>query len=605
MDLTPSTARVRRDGREETVPAGSVRVGDEVVVRAGESVPVDGRVIEGAASVDESAITGEPIPAEKVVGSQVTGATVSRGGWFVMEATAVGDDTTLAGIVRLVDEATSSKAPVERVADRMSGVFVPIVMSISLMTLVVWLVLGADAGTALTHAISVLVISCPCALGLATPTAIMVGTGRGARMGILVRDAAALERAGEATDVVMDKTGTVTEGHPVVGDVITADGVGTQELLRVALALESRSEHPLARAVTAYVEDEVASGHVNEPDAAVEGFSQVEGGLSANVDGTRCLAGNARLMASAAIGLGGLAREADDLASRASTPLLFAAGGRPLGIIAVTDRVRPTAAAAFSELKALGMRTTMLTGDSEATARVVARQVGCDRVVAGVLPARKEAEVRDLGQHGKVVMVGDGINDAPALATADVGMAIGAGTDIAMGSADIVLMRSDPLDVVRAIQLSRATMRIIHQNLFWALLYNCICIPIAAGTLSGMGIDANPMIGAAAMSMSSVCVVTNALRLRGWRPNMGERDETTRTDDNDMEDMMERHLSIEGMMCAHCVAHVTEALEGVHGVTEAQVSLEDGTADVTCGPDVTDEALVSAVHEAGYEARVS
>ncbi len=606
MDLAPKTATVVRDGEEVEVPTEDVHVGERVVVRAGESVPVDGVVVEGSAAVDESAITGESVPVEKNVGDRVTGATVSTRGWFAMEARAVGDDTTLAGIIRLVDEATSSKAPIERMADRIAGVFVPVVIAIAAVTFVAWLALAGDVATALTHAISILVISCPCALGLATPTAIMVGTGRGAANGILIKSAEALETACNVDAVVLDKTGTVTAGEPRVTDVLLAPGVSEAELLRIAAALERKSEHPLAGAVCSYADEK---GPDAEKDARVEKFEQVAGGgLSATVDGSPALAGNARLMAAYGVTLGELSDAAAALADDGKTPLFFSTGGRALGMIAVADPVKPTSAAAVARLRALGARTVLLTGDQERTAAAVARQVGVDEVIAGVLPAQKEAKVRELQEAGRTVaMVGDGINDAPALARADVGIAIGAGTDVAISSADVVLMHSDPADVATAMELSRATMRNIKQNLFWALFYNAICIPVAAGVLSPWGVTLNPMIGAAAMGFSSVFVVTNALRLRTWKPSEATADvatdvnvETARKDTT-----MTKTLNVTGMMCQHCVAHVRKALEGVDGVSAVDVSLEAGTATVEAADSVTDEALVAAVVDAGYEASVA
>lgn len=523
MDLAPKTAAVVREGIEQVVPTEQVEVGDRVIVRAGERVPVDGTVVEGSALLDESAITGEPVPVGKTVGSSVTGATVSTCGWFAMEATAVGEDTTLAGIIRLVDEATGSKAPIERQADRIAGVFVPVVIGIALATLIVWIAIGRDFATALTHAVSVLVISCPCALGLATPTAIMVGTGRGAAHGILIKDAESLETACSVSTVVLDKTGTITEGAPRVADVVVADGAAESELLRVAAALERKSEHPLAAAVAGHV-DAVAPGI--DADAAVEGFGQVEGaGLVAIVDDAEALAGNLRLMSEGGVDVAGLEAAAARFSDQAKTPLFFAVDGRPLGLIAVADPAKATSAPAIARLRSLGIHTVMLTGDAERTARAVASEVGIDEVVAGVLPSQKEERIRAIQAAGDTVaMVGDGINDAPALARADVGIALGAGTDIAIESADIVLMRSDLSDVAHAVELSRATMRTIRQNLFWALFYNAICIPVAAGVLAPLGIALNPMIGAAAMGFSSVFVVTNALRLRLWKPSWDNGD---------------------------------------------------------------------------------
>ena len=619
MDLAPKSATVVRDGEEVEVPTEDVRVGERVVVRAGESVPVDGVVVEGAAAVDESAITGEAVPVEKGIGDRVTGATVSTRGWFAMEARAVGDDTTLAGIIRLVDEATSSKAPIERMADKIAGVFVPVVIAIAAVTFVAWLALAGDVATALTHAISILVISCPCALGLATPTAIMVGTGRGAANGILIKSAEALETACNVDAVVLDKTGTVTEGSPSVTDVLLAPGVSETELLRVAVALERKSEHPLAGAVCAYADmSQKGTGEKWDTDAHVEKFEQVAGGgLSATLDGSPALAGNARLMGTHGVALGNLEEVAAALADDGKTPLFFSLGGRALGMIAVADPVKPTSSAAVARLRAMGVRTVLLTGDQERTAAAVARQVGVDEVIAGVLPAQKEAKVRELQEAGRTVaMVGDGINDAPALARADVGIAIGAGTDVAISSADVVLMHSDPVDVATAMELSRATMRNIKQNLFWALFYNAICIPVAAGVLSPWGVTLNPMIGAAAMGFSSVFVVTNALRLRTWKPSEVTADVATpvttdvRVEESNVEESrkdttMTKTLNVTGMMCQHCVAHVRKALEGVDGVSAVDVNLEAGTATVEAADSVTDEALVAAVADAGYEAAVA
>ena len=616
MDLAPKTATVVRDGREQVVPSEDVRVGDRVIVRAGEAVPVDGVVVEGSALIDESAITGESVPVEKAVGDRVTGATVSSHGWFAMEARAVGDDTTLAGIIRLVDEATGSKAPIQRQADAIAGVFVPVVLVIAAVTLVAWLAMSHDFATALTHAISVLVISCPCALGLATPTAIMVGTGRGAANGILIKDAEALETACGLTTVVLDKTGTVTEGSPRVTDVLLAPGATDVELLFDVAALERKSEHPLALALVAYADEQAPGIDVG---AEVRDFEQVAGGgLVAQVNGSRVLAGNEGLMHARGIDTSALSAQAAALADEAKTPLFIAEDERLLGVVAVADAIKPTSAEAISRLRSMGIRTVMLTGDQQRTAAVVARACGVDEVVAGVLPDQKERHVRQLQEAGeKVAMVGDGINDAPALARADVGVAIGAGTDVAISSADVVLMHSDPRDVATAVELSRATMRTIRQNLFWALFYNAICIPVAMGVLSPLGITLNPMIGAAAMGFSSVFVVSNALRLRTWKPaeHAASRDVpaalvTTELDDASREakgdeDMKEKKLNVEGMMCEHCVAHVTKALEGVKGVKNVRVSLDEGTAVVDAGLLVSDKALVTAVEEAGYKASIA
>ena len=517
MDLSPKMATRVEDGVEVQVPAASVRVGDVLMVRTGESVPVDGVVLEGEGSVDESVITGEPLPKSVHAGSAVTGATVNTAGWFTMRAERVGEETVLAGIIRLVDEATSSKAPIEKMADKISGVFVPVVIVIAVVVFAVWLAVGAELSVALTYAISVLVISCPCALGLATPTAIMVGTGRGAANGILVKSAEALETARGVKTVVLDKTGTITKGAPQVTDVLPADGVRVEELLQLAYALEKPSEHPLARAMVLYAAGGIGADAVKESAELVSGFKQVPGqGVSACVSGAACYAGNARMMAECGIAVD--VSQTEGLADEGKTVTYFAREGKLVGVIAVADVPKATSAAAIAQLRAMGIRTVMLTGDAERTALAVQRQVGTDEVIAGVLPAEKERIVRQLSAKAPVAMVGDGINDAPALARADVGIAIGAGTDIALSSADIVLMHSDLADVPAALDLSRATMRNIKQNLFWALFYNAICIPVAAGAFVWAGFSLNPMIAAAAMSVSSVCVVTNALRLRGWKP---------------------------------------------------------------------------------------
>lgn len=625
MDLTPKEAARRTpDGGVERVSVEQVRVGDMLEVKAGQSVPVDGIVIEGDGVVDESVITGESVPVGKHAGDTVTGATLNKSGWFVMRADRVGADTTLAGIIRLVDEATSTKAPIEKIADKIAGVFVPVVIVIAVVTFLVWMVLSADVSTALTHAISVLVISCPCALGLATPTAIMVGTGRGASSGILVKSAEALEVAHDVKTVVFDKTGTITTGKPVVTDIVCANGVDEQGLAGLALSIEQRSEHPLAQAVAAWAE---AAGGQVQPVVA---FEQVAGGgVRANVGGVCALAGNARLMEQAGVDASAFEPRAREFADEGKTPLFFACGGKVCGFVAVADTVKPSSAAALEELRAMGLRTVMLTGDNERTAQAIQRLVGADEVIAGVLPEDKEREIRRLSAQGRVAMVGDGINDAPALARADVGIAIGAGTDIAIDSADVVLMRSDVLDVPAAIQLSRSTLRNIKQNLFWALIYNAVCIPVAAGVFSFAGFTLNPMIAAAAMSCSSVCVVSNALRLRSWKPRFSsnaaqqiaakqcdieeEATDATASEQDiqaidagapaDKEIIMEKKLTVEGMMCPKCVAHVKKALEDVEGVSEAVVDLDAGTAVAKLADAVDDTVLVNAVVEAGYEVK--
>lgn len=658
MDLSPKTATRLRDGVEEVVPVETVRAGDVLVVRAGEGVPVDGTVLEGTGVVDESVITGESVPVEKGAGDPVTGATVNGSGWFTMRAEKVGDETALANIIRLVDEATSSKAPIEKIADKISRVFVPVVIVIAIATFVVWMVIGGGLEAALSHAISVLVISCPCALGLATPTAIMVGTGRGAASGILVKSAEALETAHGVVTVVLDKTGTITEGKPEVTDVIevseggvggsvgndvsvggraAVEAGGRDGFIALAAGIEKRSEHPLARAIVEHAE---ALGIEAAP---VERFSQVPGeGIVATIEGDECLAGNARMMDARGVDVSAYRKQAQALADDGKTVLYFARVGRLVGLIAVADVVKPTSRLAIDELRRMGISTVMLTGDNERTAAAIQRRVGVDTVIAGVLPQDKEKTVRDLAAQGTVAMVGDGINDAPALARADVGIAIGAGTDIAIESADIVLMHSDLVDVPAAIGLSRATMRNIKQNLFWALFYNAICIPVAAGVLAGIGINLNPMIAAAAMSLSSVCVVSNALRLRTWKPalasggirdgegeasaadaapvigatdaakttNAAEATNLTETvDGNDSIEgkdiIMEKTLNVEGMMCQHCVAHVKKALEAIDGVEEAEVDLDAGKATAKLSTDVPDDALIAAVVDAGYEAAIA
>lgn len=514
MDLAPKTAfLVADDGTESEIPVENVQVGDVLAVKAGQAVPVDGMVVSGNGTVDESAITGESVPVEKLPGDTITGATVNTAGYFTMQAKRVGADTALAQIIALVDEATSTKAPIQRIADKISGVFVPIVVALAVIVLAVWLIIGGSVSEAVNHAISVLVISCPCALGLATPTAIMVGTGRGAKNGILIKSAESLETAHDVQTVIFDKTGTITTGVPEVTDVLCAAGVEREELLQLVASVEAKSEHPLARALCSYAAEQGISA------MAVQQFAQIPGGgLRARLAGEDVLAGNERLMNEQGIDLGALADKGDALSRAGKTSLYFAYAGSLAGVIALADAVKPESAAAIAVLKQRGVRTMMLTGDNVATANAIAQLVGVDNVVAGVLPQEKEAYVRRAGEQGKVAMVGDGVNDAPALARADVGIAIGAGTDIAIESADIVLMNSSLTDVVNAFDLSRATLRNIKQNLFWALFYNVICIPVAAGVLVPLGITLNPMIAAAAMSCSSICVVSNALRLRNWKP---------------------------------------------------------------------------------------
>ena len=598
MDLRPQTANVLRGGQEVSVPIEDVRVGDLVVVRGGQSVPVDGEIEEGSAYLDESAITGESMPVEKHKGDTVIGATVSKNGYFVMKAARVGDDTTLSQIIRLVEEAGASKAPIAKLADKVAGVFVPVVMGIALVTAIVWLVYGETPSFALTRAIAVLVISCPCALGLATPVAIMVGTGVGAKNGVLFQSAEALENLHNVNSVILDKTGTVTEGRPVVTDV-KSFGVDPDDLLSLALSIESRSDHPLADAVVRYAR----SKHVKE--RTVTDFEMVEGqGVRATIDGVRCMAGNRRMLLANGLALSRSAQQMGEaLAAAGKTPLYFAANRQVAGIFAVADVLKPTSRAAVDALQSLGVEVTLLTGDNQATAQSIAAELGIKDVVAEVLPQDKERVVREKQAQGrKVAMVGDGINDAPALARADVGIAIGAGTDVAISSADVVLMKSDLMDAVDAIRLSRQTMRNIRQNLFWAFFYNCIGIPIAAGVLwLPLGLKLSPMIGAAAMSLSSVCVVSNALRLKFFQSTPKPASKPGEYFVLPKEEAkMTKVIKVEGMMCEHCVAHVKKALEAFPGVSVA-VDLASGKATVQ-GDNLPDNAkLAEAVEQAGYK----
>ena len=610
MDLRPQTAEVIRGGRAIQLPIEQVQTGDLVVVRGGQSVPVDGVITEGSAFLDESAITGESMPVERHVGGTVIGATVSKSGYFVMRASRVGDDTTLSQIIRLVEEAGASKAPIAKLADKVAGVFVPVVMCIALVTAVIWLLAGETPSFALTRAISVLVISCPCALGLATPVAIMVGTGVGAKNGVLFQSAEALENLHNVTSAIMDKTGTVTEGRPVVTDVQTW-GVETEELLSLALSLEKRSDHPLADAIVRYALEKGAK------ERRVTDFEMVEGqGIRAAVDGVPCMAGNQRMLLANGLALSRSMQElGEKLADAGKTPLFFAANRQVVGTFAVADVLKPTSRAAVRALESMGIEVTLLTGDNKKTAQTIASELGIREVIAEVLPQDKERIVREKQAAGRrVAMIGDGINDAPALARADVGIAIGAGTDVAISSADVVLMKSDLMDAVDAIRLSRQTIRNIRQNLFWAFFYNCIGIPIAAGALwVPFGIKLSPMIGAAAMSLSSVCVVSNALRLRFFKAGErvkqagdpivlphSEQPNPSETAKNKEENVMEKTIKVEGMMCMHCVAHVKKALEELPGVT-AEVDLDGGRAVVRAEQLPDDAALTSAVTEAGYK----
>ena len=590
MRLAPKTARLLRDGQEVTVPVAQVRKGDIFVVRPGESIPVDGVVLEGSSAVNEAALTGESIPADKNAGDAVSAATINQSGFLRCEATRVGEDTTLSQIIRMVSDAAATKAPVAKAADRVSGVFVPVVIGISLVTLLVWLLLGKEFAYALARGISVLVISCPCALGLATPVAIMVGSGLGAKNGILFKTAVCLEEMGKVRTVALDKTGTITMGEPVVTDIVPAEGTEASGLLRAALALEARSEHPLAKAVVA------KCAELGLTAAGVEDFSALPGnGLTALLDGERVTGGSVSYISSQAELSPALRDRAERLAGEGKTPLLFAQGGTILGMIAVADTVKPDSAQAVRELQGMGIRVVMLTGDNERTAKAIGGQVGVDEVIAGVLPDEKEGVIRRLKQQGRVAMVGDGINDAPALTRADIGVAIGAGTDVAIDAADVVLMKSSLTDVPAAIRLSRATLRNIHENLFWAFLYNTIGIPLAAGCFVGLGLTLNPMFGAAAMSLSSFCVVSNALRLNFCKLHDPRHDRRRRAPE-----VQVRTIKIEGMMCGHCEAAVKRALEALPEVVSAEVSHASGTAVVTLRTPVGDEALRQAVEREDY-----
>lgn len=615
MDLAPKTAHVIRDGVETTIPAQEVQEGDIFLVKPGESIPVDGEVLEGESAVDESALTGESLPVDKHVGDRVSAATINRNGALTCRALRVGKDTTLQQIIDMVENAVATKAPIAQIADKVSGVFVPVVIVLALITGVIWLAAGAGAGKALSYAISVLVISCPCSLGLATPVAIMVGNGMGARQGILFKNATALELAGRMDFVVLDKTGTVTEGKPKVADLYPAAGVSEEELLRVAAALESRSEHPLAKAVCERAGEERLSVEPAGSFRALPGW-----GVEGTVDGALAAGGSGALFAERRLLTEPLRLAGERMAEEGKTPLYFAADGRMLGMIAVADVVKQDSAQAIGELRNMGIQVVMLTGDNRRTARAIGRQVGLDAVVADVLPGDKESVIRQLSASGRVAMVGDGINDAPALTRADVGIAIGAGADVALEAAEVVLMKSRLTDVPAAIRLSRQVLKNIHENLFWAFFYNCIGIPLAAGILVPfLGISLNPMFAAAAMSLSSFCVVTNALRLNLFTINSDRHDrkkemvpmpefitgfkeiEDHHKEENKMAETMVKTLNIEGMMCAHCQAHVKKALEGVAGVTQVEVSLEDKTATVSLTPGTEEQALVDAVTEAGYK----
>ena len=601
MKLAPKTATVIRDGAEETVSIDQVRKGDVFVVRPGENIPVDGVILEGHSAVNESALTGESIPVDKDAGDAVSAATLNQSGFLRCEATRVGEDTTLSQIIQMVSDAAATKAPIAKVADRVSGVFVPAVIGIALVTILVWLIAGQTIGFALARGISVLVISCPCALGLATPVAIMVGNGMGAKNGIMFKTAVSLEETGKTQIVALDKTGTITSGEPKVTDMIPADGVTEEELLTCAYALEKKSEHPLARAVIAKAEEE---GTVRVQET--EDFHAVPGnGLTGVLAGEKLAGGNLSFISRNAVIPDEAGKRAEELAAEGKTPLFFSRDGRFIGMIAVADVIKEDSPRAVKELRDMGIHVVMLTGDNERTAKAIGAQAGVDEVIAGVLPDGKESVIRSLKKKGRVAMVGDGINDAPALTRADIGIAIGAGTDIAIDAADVVLMKSRLSDVPAAIRLSRATLRNIHENLFWAFFYNVIGIPLAAGVwIPLFGWQLNPMFGAAAMSLSSFCVVSNALRLNWFKMYDARRDKKIKNDHKNKEETtMTKTMKIEGMMCGHCEARVKKVLEALPEVDAAEVSHEAGTAVVTMNAEVSDEGLKKAVEDQDYKVR--
>ena len=598
MKLAPKTATLLRDGKETLVPIEQVQKDDVFVVRPGESVPVDGVVLEGASAVNEAALTGESIPVDKAAGDSVSAATVNQSGFLKCRATRVGEDTTLSQIIQMVSDAAATKAPIAKIADKVSGVFVPAVIAIATVTTLVWLLLVHPIGYALARGISVLVISCPCALGLATPVAIMVGSGLGAKNGILFKTAASLEETGRIQIVALDKTGTITSGEPKVTDILPCEDTSETELLRRAFALEKKSEHPLAKAILQRAqEDNLQADEVSD-------FQALPGnGLSATLDGQPLCGGNYAFISGRANVPDALKKQADALAAQGKTPLFFAAGNRLLGVIAVADVIKEDSPQAVRELQNMGLRVVMLTGDNERTAKAIGAQAGVDQVIAGVLPEGKESVIRKLKEQGKVAMVGDGINDAPALTRADIGIAIGAGTDVAIDAADVVLMKSRLTDVPAAIRLSRATLRNIHENLFWAFFYNTIGIPLAAGVFIPLGLTLNPMFGAAAMSLSSFCVVSNALRLNLFKLRDASRDKKIKPIELNTfkeETTMEKTMKITGMMCGHCEATVKKTLEAIAGVSAAAVSHENGTAVVTLSAPVEDAALKKAVEDKGY-----
>ena len=613
MKLAPKTAVVERNGQEVTVPIEQVKKGDIFLVRPGENVPVDGVILEGTSALNEAALTGESIPVDKKPGDAVSAATLNQSGFIRCEATRVGEDTTLSQIIQMVSDAAATKAPIAKIADKVSGVFVPAVITIAVITMIVWLLAGESVGFALARGISVLVISCPCALGLATPVAIMVGNGMGAKNGILFKTAVSLEETGKVQIVALDKTGTITNGEPVVTDMVPAEGVAEESLLALAASLEKRSEHPLAKAILKYVGEQ----HLTVED--VSEFEALPGnGLTAVRNGVKLAGGNYAFIRTQTEVSEDLLKQSEALAEQGKTPMFFSENGRLAGIIAVADTMKEDSRQAVSELRNMGIRVVMLTGDNERTARAIGAQAGVDDVIAGVLPDGKESVIRKLQQYGKVAMVGDGINDAPALTRADMGIAIGAGTDVAIDAADVVLMKSRLSDVAAAVRLSRATLKNIHENLFWAFFYNVIGIPLAAGVwIPIFGWTLNPMFGAAAMSLSSFCVVTNALRLNLFNMHDAKKDKklknpaiikelvdnnkTNHNQENKEIGTMKKTMKIEGMMCGHCEATVKKALEGLDGVTSAEVSHEAGTAVVELSADVADDVLKKTVEDKDYK----
>ena len=605
ISLAPKTATLIVDGKETVVPAEQVRIGDIFSVKPGESIPVDGVVISGESAVDESALTGESIPVDKAENSKVSSATINQSGHLICRATHVGEDTTLSRIISMVENAASSKAPISKAADKVSGIFVPTVIVIALITGAVWLLLGKSVGFSLARAISVLVISCPCALGLATPVAIMVGSGVGAKNGVLYKNAEVLELCGKTDIAIFDKTGTITFGKPAVTDVICAEGITDEELMSVAFALEEKSEHPLAKAIM-----QTATDTSEYPSA--ENFKALPGsGVSANINGKPSICGNLSLMHKYNVDCLGLENTAATLSSQGKTPLYFALGGRLLGVIAVSDKIRDDSKNAISQLKDMGIATVMLTGDNKVTANAVAREVGVDLVISDVLPQGKDTAVKVLSQYGKTVMVGDGINDAPALIRADVGIAMGEGSDTAVEAGNVVVMRPSLETVVTAIRLSRRVLRNIHENLFWAFMYNCIGIPVAAGAFVSFGLTLSPMLGAAAMSLSSFCVVSNSLRLNMFKASSKQHDykkSMVKLPQNiiaeiqsQMEELkMKKTVYIEGMMCKHCTSHVKKVLEALEGVVSADVSLENNCAVLTLDSDVSDKLITDTITENEY-----